>query len=99
MLTGQQAVGQGAAGSMMANNTNSANAIGGLLGDRANAQAAGIVGGANAMANAFGGVGTAIQGYQNSNILKNIQAQLQARNGGSTAGGYTASDVNSMFGY
>jgi hypothetical protein len=95
MLTGQQAVGQGAAGSMMANNTNSANAIGSLYGDRANAQAAGIVGGANAMANAFGGVGTAINGYQNSQILN----KLLSNRGGSTAGGYTASDVNSMFGY
>jgi hypothetical protein len=95
MLTGQQAVGQGAAGSMMANNTNSANQIGSLYGDLGNAQAAGRVGQANAMSGAFGGVGTAIQGYQNNQILNKILN----RNGGSTPGGYTGADVNSMFGY
>lgn len=80
MLTGQQAVGQGAAGTVVNSNANSANQIGNLYGDIGNAQSAGIVGGANAMSNAFGGVGTAIQGYQNNQILKKILER--------TSGGY-----------
>lgn len=51
----------------------------GLATDIGNAQAAGIVGGANAMSNAFGGIGSAIQGYQNNSILKKI---LERTNGG-----------------
>ena len=39
---------------------------------------------ANAWSNAFGGVGSAIQGYQNNNILN---ALMRNRNGGG-AGGY-----------
>jgi hypothetical protein len=84
MLTGQQAVGQGAAGSMMANNTNAANQIGSLYGDLGNAQAAGRVGQANAMAGAFGGIGTAIQGYQNNQILNKILADRRGAGMGGT---------------
>lgn len=94
MLTGQQAVGQGAAGTMVNSNNAAAGNIGNLQTQIGNSQAAGIVGGANSMAQGFGGIGTAIQGYQNNQILKGLMNR-----GGSTPGGYTATDVNSMFGY
>lgn len=71
-LTGQQGVGINAAGAV----TNAGNLATGQMIDanssRGNAEAAGIVGKANAMAGAFGGIGTAINGYQNNQILQNL---------------------------
>jgi len=95
-LSGQQQLGANAA-------TNSANAgaafgmnAGNTMTDIGNANAAGTVGKANAMAGAFGGIGSAIQGYQNNQVLNKLLAN---RGGGGTPGGYTMNDVNSMFGY
>jgi hypothetical protein len=94
-LTGQQGVGLNAAGAV----TGAGNLATGQMMDAssqgANAAAAGRVGQANAMLGAFGGIGTAIQGYQNNQIFN----KLLNRNGGATPGGYNMSDVNSMFGY
>lgn len=93
-LSGQQSLGANAA----TNSANMANAYGNSAaqsyGDIGNAQAAGTVGQANAMAGAFGGIGTAIQGYQNNQIMNKILGNR----GGNSSGGYTMSDVNSMFG-
>jgi hypothetical protein len=92
-LTGQQGVGLNAAGAV----TNAGNLATGQMMDAssagANAAAAGRVGQANAMAGAFGGVGTAIQGYQNNQILNKILGNR----GGGGGGGYTMGDVNNMF--
>jgi hypothetical protein len=83
-LTGQQGVGLNAAGAV----TGAGNLATGQMMDAsssgANAAAAGRVGQANAMAGAFGGIGTAIQGYQNNQILNKILAD---RNRGTGMGG------------
>lgn len=86
-LSGQQGVGIGAAGGV----TNAGNLATGQMMEAssqgANAMAAGRVGQANAMSGAFGGIGTAIQGYQNNQVLQKINEQLRNRNGGTGFGG------------
>ena len=85
MLSGASGAGQNAAVGAGGLGMQGAAATGNLLTDYGNAGAAGRVGSANAWSNAFGGVGSAIQGYQNSNILN---ALMRNRNGGG-AGGYS----------
>jgi hypothetical protein len=97
-LTGQQGVGLNAAGAV----TGAGNLATGQMMDAssegANARAAGRVGQANAMAGAFGGIGTAIQGYQNSQVFDRIMRERENRGRTGTGyGGYTMGDVNNMF--
>lgn len=86
MLSGQQSMGLQA----NAPGVQGANQIAGLQTDQGNAQAAGIVGQANAASNAFGGIGTAIQGYQNNQILN----KLLNRGGASSYGGSSSWGLN-----
>ena len=76
MLSGTSGSGL-TANSMNANIGNAgAAATSSLLQDQGNVAAAGIVGRANAAQGAFGGIGTAIQGYQNN---KTLEALLKNR--------------------
>lgn len=82
-LAGTAGMGLSAAGANQNAGMNFANQSSSLAGDMGNAQAAGRVGQANAMAGAFGGIGTAIQGYQNNDILQKL-----LKNRGGTGTGY-----------
>ena len=93
MLSGTANAGQSAAAGTGAMGMQNAATMGNLITDSGNAAAAGKIGAANAWSNAFGGVGSAIQGYQNNNILKGLMG------GRGSSGGYSAGDVNAMFGY
>ena len=65
MLSGTSNSGQNAANTLANVGQQGANAMGQSAGDIGQAQAAGQMGSANAWANAFGGLGTALQGYSN----------------------------------
>lgn len=82
-LAGVSGAGQTAANAVDASGTNMANNVSGLMTGIGNANAAGIVGGANAWGGAVNGVTGAINNYQNSELLK----QLLSRNGGGGGGG------------
>jgi hypothetical protein len=62
-----------------------------------NAQAAGIVGGANQFNTAFGGIGSALQGYQNRRDSQNMMDRIFANRGGGFSGANPNADYT--FGY
>lgn len=82
-LSGVSGGGQTAANEVGSVGQQSASNIGSLMTGAGNANAAGIVGGANAWGGALSGVTGAINNYQNSELLK----QLLSRNGGGGGGG------------
>jgi hypothetical protein len=72
MLSGQQNVGMNANNTLAGTGQNTTNAITGLMTDQGDARASGIVGSANSMASAFGGIGSALKGYQNNQMVDRI---------------------------
>lgn len=96
MLSGQQGVGINATNALSGAGQNSTNQLTQLYGDQGNAGAAGVVGKANAMAGAFGGIGTAIQGYQNNKMFEKIMGNRNPYGGTPYGGRY---DGGGTWGY
>jgi hypothetical protein len=88
-LMGTTGVGQWGVGLDANTGAQMAQAIGNAQMGAGNAQAAGIVGGANAWGNAFGGIGNAVGQYQNNQILDRV-----LRGGG--ADGYVAQNKSTV---
>jgi hypothetical protein len=83
MLSGQQGIGLNAANTLANAGTATSNNIGELGMQGANAQAAGLVGGANAYSGLGSSIGNAYNNYNNSTTLKQILANQSL---GNTAG-------------
>lgn len=73
-LSGVSGSGQVATNNVTAAGTNMANNVSGSIDSAGNARAAGIVGGANAWGTGLSGVGTAVNQYQNNQILQRLLA-------------------------
>lgn len=77
-------LGMGMQGALASAGQNAARDVAGAMMDAGNARSAGIVGGANAWGNAFGGANQAINNYNSNQMLQRILAN---RGGGMTYGG------------
>lgn len=84
-LAGVSGAGQNAAQTVASAGANSTGAISNLMTDAGNARAAGIVGGANAYSNAFGGVNQALNNYNSNKVLQGL---IGNRNGGGSRNYY-----------
>jgi len=82
MLSGLSGTGQTAANTVASTGANTSNNTANLMTGIGNAQAAGVVGGANAWGNAASGISGAVNNYQNNQLLQKIL-------GGSNAGSYS----------
>lgn len=98
-LSGISGTGQVATSQVGASGANTTNAIAQSLTEAGNARAAGIVGGANAWGNAGQSTNSAINNYQNNQLLQKILAG-QNNNGGQTSNfAYTGYDRQGDYAY